>query len=177
MLLHRHQQAYSLLELLSTLAIITLLFSTVTPSLAAFLQQNRQTSQVNQMIRVIHYARGEAITRRNPVTLCSGTTLCEKSRAWNGALHVFSDNNGNGRLDVGETLLRSMDISDEYTWHWSNFRQREYLTFQSDGTTHSLNGTLLLCKEDHPVYKVVLNLQGRVRTAPADTSATCQSER
>ena len=72
------KQAYgfSLLELLITLSIVAILAGLAAPSLVQQIQQDRLTSQANQLQAVFRFARGEAVKREQSVLLVA------EERSW-----------------------------------------------------------------------------------------------
>lgn len=164
-------RGYSLPELLICLLIGTLLLSLATPSLSSLLQNSRKTQQTNQLLGMLHYARGTAVLDKRTITLCSGTPQCSKSNSWHESLLVFADDNSNGIRDAGEALLQQASLDHNYRWIWSSFGQRSYVTYQRDGTTKALNGTFTLCHQGLALQQVVISLSGRARTQAPDTPA------
>lgn len=166
-------QAFSLLELLVTLAVAGTLLSIAVPSFSAYLEQNRQTAHVNQMLGAINYARATAITAGTTVSLCAGDGACDNSRRWQDQILIFTDANRNGQLDGSDTLLRINALASDYSWDWSNFRRQKHMSFKSDGTTLSLNGTFTLCQHAQDARRVVINLSGRARSDKPTDEARC----
>lgn len=167
-----HQQkAFSLVELLIALVILGILVSLAAPAFSAHIKRSRDESQISLMLSTLHLARSEAVKRRDFVALCSGES-CE-NRHWRKQLLMFTDNNRNGRPDPDEALLRITELDERYHWHWSNFRQRHHVTYQANGMTHALNGTLTLCNEKRAVRQFVINLSGRVRQQTISDYSIC----
>lgn len=165
--------AFSLLELLTCLSISVIILSLAVPSLQETMQRNQKTQSVNQLLGILQYARGSAVFRRSTIGICSGTNSCNATLDWRNKLLVFADTNQNGQLDINEQLLRTDSLPNELVWHWSNFRDRNFLQFERDGTTRALNGTLTLCKNGQPLHQVVINLAGRLRTQPPPADIQC----
>ncbi|WP_439859696.1 GspH/FimT family pseudopilin [Pseudomonas sp. MBLB4136] len=166
-------QAFSLMELLVSIALTAILLSIAAPSFSAYLQQSRQTAHINQMLAALNYARNRAISGAMPVSLCAGTSSCNGSRRWQEQLLIFIDVNLNGQLDGSDTLLQMEPLVTNYTWDWSNFRNQKHLSFKVDGTTHALNGTLTLCENTRPAARIVINLAGRARIDRAASNNLC----
>lgn len=161
--------AYSLVELLVTLTILVVLMAVAVPGFTSHVQRTRQNTHVDEMLAALYFSRGEAVTRRTTISLCDDMKKCSSKR-WRGQLVVFVDSNQNGRLDESETILRTMQITPPYSWHWSNFRSQNHIAFKSNGMTNSLNGTFTLCREDAAERAIVINVAGRAKleSPPAD---------
>lgn len=167
------QQAFSLIETLTTLLVLGILLSIATPGLSAYLQNAQQKTQLNQLISALHYARSKAITSGGMVTLCAGDAQCSGSKRWQQQLLLFADGNHNGQLDLGDELYRLEPVAANYSWDWSNFRNQNHMTYKPDGTTHSLNGTFTLCHGGQAKQAVVVNPTGRARLSATTTSERC----
>jgi len=165
--------AFSLLELLICLSISSIILSVATPSFQEVIQNNQNTQTVNQLLGTLQFARGSAIFGRSTIGICAGTNVCSDTTTWRNHLLVFTDSNQNGQLDLGEELLRTDNLPDELAWHWSNFRYRNYLQFEQDGTTRALNGTLTLCRGGEPLKQIVINLAGRLRIQAPPANTLC----
>lgn len=165
--------AFSLLELLICLSISSIILSVATPSLQEVIQNNQKTQTVNQLLGALQFARGSAIFGRSTIGVCAGADVCSDTLTWRNHLLVFADANQNGQLDFDEELLRTDNLPDDLAWHWSNFRDRNYLQFEQDGTTRALNGTLTLCRDGQPLKQIVINLAGRLRTQAPPVNAQC----
>lgn len=169
------QRACSLLELLTTISLIALLAGIVPPSIAALLQQNRQTDSINQMHAHLNYAREKAISSRTVISLCAGNEACSGTQIWQGNMLVFQDSNRNGKLDQGETLLKVATIDARHRWIWTNFRQQKHMAYKSNGTTDSLNGTFTLCQSTQAIHSIVINITGRAKLEIPANSDKCRT--
>lgn len=65
---------FTLIELLVTISVVAILLAVAVPSFRTVLQNNRMTTQVNELLSDINFARSEAIKRRSNITICSSTT-------------------------------------------------------------------------------------------------------
>lgn len=88
---------------------------------------------------------------------------------------VFQDNNRNGKLDQGETVLKVATIDASHHWIWTNFRQKNHMAFKQNGTTDSLNGTFTLCESNRAIRTVVINITGRVKLETPTNSDKCRT--
>ena len=99
---------YTLIELMSMLAVVSILISVGLPMLNVFFDSNRMISNTNDLVAGLNIARSEAIKQQIRVTLCqsANTTSCSGSGQWEDGWIVFQDPNGNATVDGGERILR-----------------------------------------------------------------------
>lgn len=166
-------RGHTLIELMICLLIASIVLVTAAPSFSSLIKDNQKTQLTNQLVGILHYARSSAVLKKRTVGLCAGNTQCTKSLIWRGQLLTFNDLNGNGQLDATEELLRQETLPEGYSWHWSNFRSRNHLLYERNGTTLALNGTFTLCQGSEALHQVVISLSGRVRTRPPAATARC----
>lgn len=163
----------TLLELIIGIGLLCVIMSLGTPQLTALRQQQDQRRVTNTLLSAVNFARSQAVTGRTPTSLCSGTDRCRNDQFWQNSLIVFYDRNSNGQIDVGESLLQQMIIPDDFVLLWVGFRSNTRISFATDGTTQSLNGTFTLCQSGKPVKQIVINATGRPRTRSPLTTARC----
>jgi type IV fimbrial biogenesis protein FimT len=68
----RLQQGFTLIELLVSLTVGAILVAIAVPAFNSFLQNDRDTGQVNSLVSSFSYARSEAVKRASP----NGITVC-----------------------------------------------------------------------------------------------------
>jgi type IV fimbrial biogenesis protein FimT len=157
-----NSNGFSLMELLICLLIAGLIFS-FGGNLTRTLQREQAYATINELRRLLSYARHEAILRSGRVTLCAADQTGKCSKHWdqNHAI-VFIDENLNRRLEPNETLLRQESIRNrrgQLTWRAS--LGRPYIEFQEDGGT-AQNGTFRFCPEAaDAAAAVIVNRAGR----------------
>lgn len=97
-------RGFTLIELLVTLSIAAILVTVAVPNFITFVQNNRLTSQANDLVTALNSARSEAINRGTRITVCSRATdtSCSGTTTWDTGLLVFADLNGDGVVDPGE---------------------------------------------------------------------------
>ncbi|NWL79232.1 pilus assembly protein [Pseudomonas taiwanensis] len=169
----KSRYGHTLVELLFCLLIAGILLGAALPSFVSTVERNRQTEAVNQLLGALHYARGKAVMERKVVAICGGGNPCAESVEWRGQIVVFHDQNKDGQQSPGEDIMLSLDLPESDSWFWVNFRRKTYLQFLPDGTTHSLNGTLTLCRQNRPLQQIVINVTGRPRTRAPLENARC----
>lgn len=166
-------QGFTLIELLITLTVLAIVLAIAVPTFTSSLESIRQRTQINQLLADLNFARSRAITTQHPVSLCAGATGCENLAIWSGQVLIFEDLDANGTVDVDDVTLRATQVATSHTWKWRNFRQQRHMTFKPDGTTHSLNGTFILCRNSEALKKIVINVTGRTRLAAPNDDDHC----
>lgn len=110
-------RGFGLLELMITVALLAILAGIALPSFQTTIRSNRVTTATNNLLAAINQARGEAVTRARPVTVCAASSdrsTCSASAAgWdtNGWLIVCTNAAGTTAEscttgDEDEALLR-----------------------------------------------------------------------
>ena len=99
---------YTLIELMSMLAVVSILVSIGLPMMNVFFDSNRMISNTNDLVAGLNIARSEAIKQQIRVTLCQSadSASCTGSGQWEDGWIVFQDPNGNATVDGGERILR-----------------------------------------------------------------------
>ena len=173
---------FTLVELAITLSVIAILAAIAAPSFMSIIQNNRMTTQYNELLAHLSFARSEAITRDSPVTICQSSSddkdeCTEQSNNWQAGWIVFVDLNSNYEFDSDEeTILRIHDaLSGGNTLNFAGGSHITYLgTALMDGAT---DGIFTLCGGHNGKQKgLVVSTTGRVRHAIAadnDDLAAC----
>lgn len=86
-------KGFTLIELLVTLAVAIILATTVVPNFQSLISSSRLSADYNQVLSGLHYARSEAVKRREPITV----TMSEDGGAW--SLQVLKNSDLLRRLD------------------------------------------------------------------------------
>jgi len=161
---HKTESGLTLLELMITIAIISILVLSI-PQLSTMLIKQRLNSNHNELRLLINRARLEALTRQQRITLCPLTSdnLCHLN--WTDELAIFVDTNGNRRREEGEVLLFKAQLHPTIIIRWSGMGRANSLHFSAQGVTFISNGTFNLCHPEHAeTYRLIVNRQGRVRS-------------
>lgn len=99
---------FTLIELMVVLSIAAILAALALPSFRSLIQNNRLTTQANELAGTLNFARGEAVKRGGRVTVCVSTdqATCTLGTAWEGGWIAFADPDNTATFTVGDTLLR-----------------------------------------------------------------------
>ena len=171
-----HEAGFTLIELMVTLAVAAILLAIAVPNFITFIQNNRLTSQGNDLVTALNYARSEAIKRGVRVTVCSRSsdTACVGAGAdWTNGWLVFVDTNGDG--DVGGEAVLQVRRPLENVNTLTSAVAFPRVTYQNSGFS-GFAGTLRLCdaRGTASARAIVMSPQGRVRTGPlAAEGLTC----
>lgn len=165
---------FTLVELLITIAIVSILAAIGVPSFREMLRQNRATSLANELATSLNLARSEAIKRGTPVTLCKSANITDASPTcstatnayWQNGWLIFLDkgtigtfdNASDERLKIGQPTMSNIAITP--TTSYAN-----YMSYLPNGVSKGngfQNGSFNICV-DGLQKSVIINATGRVR--------------
>ncbi len=147
----RASRGYNMIELITAMSIVAILVAIAAPSFRYITNANRIASEGNGLLGDLQYARAEAIKEGQSVSVCvsNDAHTCTVGLAWQKGWIVFSDPNGNGVVDAGETVLRvqaAFSGSDTFV----ATPNLSVLTFNREGFTPVANGTLIITLQTVP---------------------------
>ena len=102
------QNGFTLMELLTTMAVAALLASMAVPSFTTLSLNSKLVSSTNEFVSALHFARSSAVLRNERFTVCQSSdgTACG-AVGWDKGWLAFADLNANQIVDFGETVSRS----------------------------------------------------------------------
>lgn len=106
---------YTLIELLVTVAILSILLAVALPNFQDTIESNVTNSQAKLFMTTLNLARSEAIKRGTNVGICPSTDGVDcAAGSWSTGWVVFLDANGDadgaaGSIDAGDTIIRVFD--------------------------------------------------------------------
>lgn len=186
----KKERAFTLIELMTVIALIAIMTAIAAPSYNDIIKSNRLRSQANDFVASINLARSEAIKRNQNVILCRSAdgTSCATTGGWEQGWVIFADANTNGTLDAGEELRIYPALAGGSTLRANNnFINR--VTYVPRGyIIGATGGTFVLCDDrtrdgdtDDPEdfqsgRAIIIGPTGRPRTTKAANNlsfATC----
>jgi type IV fimbrial biogenesis protein FimT len=87
---HRHE-GFTLLEVLTSLAVASILLTAAVPAMQDFIIRNRMSAEVNTFVASLYLARSEAVKRLRNVSLCPVKSggACDNSKEWEQGWKVY----------------------------------------------------------------------------------------
>ncbi len=169
---------YSVIELMTVLAIVAILLAVGVPSFNALLQNQRMTTTVNDFFAAVNLTRSEAIQRGTRVDLIPAGDGADWDKGW----IVLIDRNHNQKADVGEQIIfshgpiaRGLTIEAAFT-----DSKVQYLAYSGNGRTRTNANSQTpqlgswLFTLDKQARKIVINFLGRPKVCNPNTEkATC----
>lgn len=165
------QSGVTLVELLTTLAVFSILLGMAVPGYGFLVNNTRLAGFTNQLSSALSYARSEAIKRGVRVSLCktasanSSTPVCDTGAGWQHGWLVFVDRGVIGEFEGTDRLLSAQSHKpDNIVVSTTNFSTyASYLpSGVSQGPTHLATGSFHLCLTGNK-RSLIINSTGRVR--------------
>ncbi|MDH4654327.1 MULTISPECIES: GspH/FimT family pseudopilin [unclassified Pseudomonas] len=159
-------RAFTLIETLFTLAIIGICFSFGLPAFSELVRSQQLHSASQELTMSLVLARHESVMRGIAVLVDN------QDGDWSTGWWVYADQNGNGRWDKSDPLIRQIGPQPAGVIIKGNSPVRRYIRYTPTGRATMLGGafqagTLTLCHSEGKshVRKLVINAAGRVRRA------------
>jgi type IV fimbrial biogenesis protein FimT len=172
------QKGFTLIELMTALALAAILLSMAVPALDSFTTNARQTGAINDFVSSLHIARNTAITTNARVTVCasSGGDWCE-AVTWEQGWIAFSDQNSNQAIDGNDRIIAAASGIARLSIQSAEFGQA--LQYRPNGrvinaTATGNSGQFTVCDnrgEDHAKV-IIVDLSGRPRLSKARADGT-----
>jgi type IV fimbrial biogenesis protein FimT len=130
----RRISGFTLLELMTTLAIVAILVALAAPSYRDFTSNNQVTAVNNDLIAALNLARSEATRRGTPVTICASrdAAACADATAWGQGWIVFENTGAAGVIESPDKVVQK----------WSEAAGNIQLTTTSDYVQYQPTGTV-----------------------------------
>lgn len=178
----RQPGGWTLVSLLTALAVAAVILGLAIPSFNGLLARNRLVASVNAVVGALHAARQAAVETGQPVAFCAGrpSTGCDgdwSQRRW----LVFVDADHNGELGQAEAALLSGAIVVDDLQIKGNGPFHTAVLFMPLGSSHHATGafaagTLRLCSQaaiGEDSADLILARSGRIRIDHHDFDGSC----
>ncbi|MGH8170634.1 MAG: GspH/FimT family pseudopilin [Steroidobacteraceae bacterium] len=109
------QAGVTLVELLVVMVIVVILMSIGVPSYRYVTTDNRMSTEANELLGDLQYARSEGVREGQTITVCAAPTGMSPSNpscaasgttTWQNGWVVFGDVNNDQTIDTGDPVLR-----------------------------------------------------------------------
>ena len=139
----------TIVELVVSLAVVSIVVTTGVPAFSNFIQTNRVSESAFDVLGTINLARTEAVKRRTRVVLCrsgnpaASTPSCGGSaNTWTTGWLIFASGDSNNTYEAGtDTLLGTGTLHSSNVTVITNSTSNRNLEYNSDGTTNESGGT------------------------------------
>jgi type IV fimbrial biogenesis protein FimT len=163
-------RGFTLVELMVTLAVLSIVLGVGIPAFQGLINNGRLTSQINQTIGLVSFARSEAAKRTaTTITVCgsSDEATCN-STSWESGWLVMSDVDGDRVFDVADDELLRVGpaLTGGNTLRTLGFGNAGFIQFDASGSPGSA-GTFILCDDRGATEAkaIVLSIVGQSRAA------------
>lgn len=151
------QRAFTLVELMITLALLAIFASVAVPAFAEFISRNRQQALQDEMLAALHFTRAQAILSNSVVEICASSNGAACQTSWSQGWIIRQTSSGD--------LLRINQQAPGTALRWRGFGQN--VRFASNGTSFASNGAFYECNQHEIAWLILLNRQGRARIGNA----------
>ena len=178
-------RGFTLVELMVTVVVLAVLMGIALPSFRGVIVSNKLSSQSNELLASLQYARSESVRRNVRVTFCQSAngTSCATSVTWAGWL-IFADSNRNNTADADEAIRTGTLIDPTVLAASSNISGYRF-NFYPDGLARKgvsgselLNARLRVCvrgsdSQIRPNSRDISIISGSRMFIRQDQSAAC----
>ena len=178
----KQTRAFTLPELLVTLALLAIALSFGAPRFNALLAEQKSEAVLTELGNRIETARKQALMRAQTLTLCPSRdtrdtrNACAGRDDWRHGALLFVDEDASGILsDDSQIVRRFPPLAASGTIEWRSFGNRPWIQFKPNGLTPNQSGRLTYCPEGNPrtPKRLILNASGRVRHDDEDLTLAC----
>jgi type IV fimbrial biogenesis protein FimT len=141
-----YSKGFTLLELFIIVAILGLTMAFAAPGLSTMIKNNRISSDANDFVAALQYAKAEAASRISPVSICKSNdtgSACVGGGDWSQGWIVFTDVNADAAVDAEDIVLLAHEALDANISFGGTAGIDTSITYRPSGTT-SITATEIL---------------------------------
>lgn len=165
----RQCRGFTLIELMVTVAVMSILAAIAAPSMIGLLNANRLAGMNDELAASLQLARSEAVRRSAPVTVCNSAdgSTCSPSTSWTRWI-VIGEDNATGTIDV----IRDNEVTGSVEISGPNAG----IVFSSSGLIRA-EETLTVCiPTDHPAENqrvMTVMISGNIHSEKESGGGVC----
>jgi len=144
-------KGFTILELVIIVSILALTAAFAAPGMMSIIADNRLSSNVNDYIAALQFAKTEAAARISPVTICKANANldgCNAGGDWQQGWIVFNDINEDGIKGGGEQILLVHEALDQRITFRGTAQVKDFITYQATGMTSVTSAQVLIMCDD-----------------------------
>lgn len=154
---------FSLVELIITVAVVSILAMLGTPSYHQLMNDSVLTTESDQLVKSLLVARNLALENNQIVIVCPSRLhqSCDKTAQWQHGWMIFIDKNRNRILDDADELFQVFEGSQQIKMESSRYRKK--VVYYSSGMALGSNLTIRISDDQGVKRSIIVSNTGRVR--------------
>lgn len=168
------ENAFTLIELVVTIAVLAIIISIALPSYHTFMERQEHNQLISLIRNVTQLSKNLAVTQHQRIVICSSENLnsCAENQ-WDKGILIFTDQNNNKIFDTNEIIHQKLKTNFKYgNLKWVGGAVNiKTITFMGDtGLPRGSQGSFHYCslKTTQNNTRYVVNQMGHVRTEPSN---------
>ena len=144
----KRQNAFTLVELMVTLAVLGIGLMIAVPSFISITRSNRNATETNTLIGALNFARSEATKRGAVISVCTSNDgqTCATGIGWTSGWIVFFNTDADfpAQVDAGEEILRVYGATSPGNTISASAALADSITYNASGFTTG-QGEFVFC--------------------------------
>lgn len=174
----KRQHAFTLVELLVTLAVLGFALMLAVPSFHSMTRSNRTVSDTNALVGALNFARSEASKRGDFVSVCTSSNgqACDAG-SWASGWIVFVNSNNSSPAQVAATadILRVYGATSPGNTVSASAALANFITYRGDGFSNA-QGQFVLCDDSGAANARAITVTRTGRVSLTTGGGTCTAQ-